>query len=325
MRDTITFGYDEAGNLASMNRSGTAADMTYIYDLLHGWVKQISSSGGFEQKLYREDNTGTKLFNGSISTMTWKEPGYSFLRRYNYTYDGINRLTEGRYYQLPIMNPVLLQGTGEELAGFGMEEESMPLGLIPVIDEPGNPILPNFNAADRYTERISYDRNSNITSIERYGMNNQRQYGLIDSLVISRNGNQLKSIEDYAEKHLTYTGASDFYDGCTYSNEYYYNANGALESDINRDIDLIQYDDLGNARCIYYFEHDQIEYIYAADGTKLRTIHRPASSTALTDSIDYIGNLILKNGQPSMYLFEGGYATFDTNGAINGWHYYIQD
>ena len=157
---------------------------------------------------------------------------------------------------------------------------------------------------------------------------------MIDSLVITRllsdanqvsNGNQLKTIEDYAEKHLTYTGASDFYDGYTYDTEYYYNANGALESDLNRDIDLIQYDDLGNARCIYYFEHDQIEYIYAADGTKLRTIHRPASSTALTESIDYVGNLILKNGQPSMYLFDGGYATFNSNGAVNGWHYYIQD
>ena len=325
MRDTITFGYDEAGNLASMNRSGTAADMTYIYDLLHGWVKQISSSGGFEQKLYREDNTGTKLFNGSISAMTWKEPGYSFLRRYNYTYDGINRLTEGRYYQLPIMNPVLLQGTGEELAGFGMEEESMPLGLIPVIDEPGNPILPNFNAADRYTERISYDRNSNITCIERYGMNDHHQYGKIDSLDIKYNGNQLKSIEDHAEKHLTYTGASDFYDGYTYTTEYGYNANGALDYDINRDIDLIQYDDLGNTRCIYYFGQNQIEYVYAADGTKLRTIHRPASSSALTDSIDYIGNLILKNGQPSMYIFDGGYASFGTNGAVDDWHYYIQD
>jgi RHS repeat-associated protein len=156
-------------------------------------------------------------------------------------------------------------------------------------------------------------------------MNNQRHYGLIDSLVITRNGNQLKAIEDYAQKHLTYTGASDFYDGYSYNTEYYYNANGALESDINRDIDLIQYDDLGNTRCIYYFGQNQIEYVYAADGTKLRTIHRPASSSALTDSIDYIGNLILKNGQPSMYLFDGGYASFDANGAVEGWHYYIQD
>lgn len=59
-------------------------------------------------------------------------------------------------------------------------------------------------------------------------------------------------------------------------------------------------------------DHSSIEYIYAADGTKLRTIHHPASSSSLTDSIDYIGNLILKNDKPLMYLFGGGYATFDT-------------
>ena len=72
-------------------------------------------------------------------------------------------------------------------------------------------------------------------------------------------------------------------------------------------------------------DHSSIGYIYAADGTKLRTIHRPASSSTLIDSTDYIGNLILKNGQPSMYLFDGGYASFNSNGAVNGWHYYIQD
>ncbi len=41
--------------------------------------------------------------------------------------------------------------------------------------------------------------------------------------------------------------------------------------------------------------------------------------------ITHSGNLILQNGQPSMYLFDGGYATFNSNGAVNGWHYYIQD
>ena len=40
---------------------------------------------------------------------------------------------------------------------------------------------------------------------------------------------------------------------------------------------------------------------------------------------DNLCNLILKNGQPSMYLFEGGYASFNSNGAVNGWHYYISD
>ena len=80
-----------------------------------------------------------------------------------------------------------------------------------------------------------------------------------------------------------------------------------------------------HCKAVQRHDHSSIGYIYAADGTKLRTIHRPAGSTALTDSIDYVGNLILNNGQPSMYLFEGGYASFNANGAVNGWHYYIQD
>ncbi|MBO7637127.1 MAG: hypothetical protein J6S89_11190 [Paludibacteraceae bacterium] len=33
----------------------------------------------------------------------------------------------------------------------------------------------------------------------------------------------------------------------------------------------------------------------------------------------------MKNGQPSMYLFDGGYASFNANGVVDGWHYYIQD
>jgi len=320
----MSLQYDAFGNIKNNDRGGTEADMSYTYDLLHGWVKEISSTGGFKQKLYREGNTDNPLFNGSISAMTWKVGDHGAVHRYDYTYDGLNRLTKAAYSQplISFDDPGLI----DSLVFLDPIPGHPTLNFIPVTGGIGDLIQPiDINATDRYTEQIWYDKNSNIEGLMRYGMNNQRQYGLIDSLVITRNGNQLKTIEDYAEKHLTYTGASDFYDGCTYSNEYSYNANGALESDLNRDIDLIQYDDLGNARCIYYFEHDQIEYIYAANGTKLRTIHRPASSSALTDSIDYIGNLILNNGQPSMYLFDGGYATFNQSGAVDGWHYYIQD
>ncbi len=329
IRDTMRFEYDSLGHVSSLNRYGNAADMNYQYDLVHGWLTAITSEGGFAQHLIRESHSTNPLYNGNIAAMTWAIPDDSYERRYDYTYDELSRLIEGHYSHYPTIlpHPGIIQSTGDSPLSLGEPSgEAMPIDLIPVT---GNGIgdLINPFAADRYTERIAYDRNSNISGIERYGMNNLHQYGLIDSLVITRNGNQLKTIEDYAVKQLTYTGASDFFDGYTYNNEYYYNANGALESDINRDIDLIQYDDLGNTRCIYYFEHDQIEYIYAADGTKLRTIHRPVASSALTDSTDYMGNLIFKNGQPSMYLFDGGYASYNSNGALSssGMHYYIQD
>ena len=327
--DTVivkTLVYDDWNNVTTTDRDGTAADMTYSYDLLHGWIKAINSTGGFLQKLYREDHSSHPLYNGSISAMTWKVPGNTFLRRYDYSYDGLNRLTEGAYSHQLVLGPFLNNLTGNDpLTLSELGEENLPLDLIPVTGRDlVGPKLPN--AVDRYTERIRYDKNSNITSIERYGMNNQHNYGLIDSLEITRNGNQLKAIEDYAEKQLTYTGASDFFDGYTSNNEYSYNVNGALVIDRNRYINQINYDNFGNTRNVIFGNHNQVEYIYAADGTKLRTIHRTVGgSNAYIDSIDYVGNLILKNGQPSMYMFDGGYATFNPNGAVNGWHYYIQD
>ena len=67
---------------------------------------------------------------------------------------------------------------------------------------------------------------------------------------------------------------------------------------------------------------------YSTYCTRLCTIHHLLSTLGVPkESIDYISNLILKNGQPSMYLFDGGYATFNTSGALSssGMYYYIQD
>ena len=41
------------------------------------------------------------------------------------------------------------------------------------------------------------------------------------------------------------------------------------------------------------------------------------------DSTDYLGNLILEDGEPSKYLFEGGYCSFDGDGI--SYHYYDRD
>ena len=124
--------------------------------------------------------------------MTWKVPGQNYVRRYDYTYDGMNRLVEGAYSHLRVFTPFpgIISSTGEEILSMG---GSSSLSLIPVIDTPGDLVGSiSINAADQYTERVSYDKNSflsdvtegnNITSLERYGMNNQHNYGLIDSVL----------------------------------------------------------------------------------------------------------------------------------------------
>ena len=69
-----------------------------------------------------------------------------------------------------------------------------------------------------------------------------------------------------------------------------------------------------------------IQYVYAPDGTKLRTVHKVSGigGSVTRDTTDYYGNLVLRNGHLSIYRFDGGYVSF-SNDTIDGWHYYIQD
>lgn len=60
------------------------------------------------------------------------------------------------------------------------------------------------------------------------------------------------------------------------------------------------------------------EYVYDAEGTKLRTTHIIGNDTMLTD---YCGNLIYENGVAAWLLTESGYITL----ADDKYHYYLKD
>ena len=61
-----------------------------------------------------------------------------------------------------------------------------------------------------------------------------------------------------------------------------------------------------------------ITYFYAADGTKVRTVHVVNGATTQTD---YCGNVIYENGVQKLLLTEEGYYDF-VNG---GYCYYLKD
>ncbi len=98
----------------------------------------------------------------------------------------------------------------------------------------------------------------------------------------------------------------DFADGDDKNKEHAYNGNGALTMDLNRSIDNIEYDLLGNPIKLTMEDNTKrIEYVYAADGRRLKTKHSYISYVTkprlhreiFSDSIEYIGNQILKNGK----------------------------
>ena len=90
-----------------------------------------------------------------------------------------------------------------------------------------------------------------------------------------------------------------------------------------------EYDLLGHPLKVSGSKSD-IEYVYAPDGRKLRATHKTYTSTTkktvkTSSTKDYINNYIFTNGKASMFSFDGGYYTFDAQGALNGCHYYIAD
>ena len=171
---------------------------------------------------------------------------------------------------------------------------------------------------DRFNEEITgYDKNGNILGIKRCGKRSEDEDGLIDNLVMSYNGNQLKAVSD------SVTGSAhadnfEFKDGADLPVEYYYDSNGNLIQDLNKKISEIQYNCLNLPSRIEFEDGGVISYLYDAKGIKFRTTHIIAGKTTTTD---YFDDAIYENGVLTTLLTELGYISL-----VDGkYHYYLKD
>ena len=232
----------------------------------------------FTQNLYYNTGNGTARYNGSISSMTWKAGNESTVRGYKFTYDGLDRL---------------LNATYGETAGI------------------------NANT-DRFSENVTaYDKNGNIKTLQRYGQTAASSYGLIDNLTFTLGGNQLTRVDD-AVATSAYNNGFEFKDGVKQANEYNYDSNGNLTKDLNKGITNISYNCLNLPSVVTFSDGSTITYTYAADGTKLKTVHKTGSTTTTTD---YCGNVVYENGVQKLLLTDEGYVTLSDN----KYHYYLKD
>ncbi|MCR5692108.1 MAG: hypothetical protein K6G62_07805, partial [Eubacterium sp.] len=210
-------------------------------------------------------------------------------RRYNYSYDGANRMTGANY--------------GEERTD-------------------GN----TSTATQNYNEWMEYDQNGNITKLYRNGKMQNGKYGYVDKLTtMGYSGNQLMVAKDTSNP-VTAEGSTDFKGPKDVNMRCTYNGVGSLTRDDSRGIALIEYDDMNNPKRIQFTNGNVTKYVYSATGEKLRTIYQTAvpnitvavgtaheltaSELLYADSTDYYhgGKLTVKNGKLDKYYFDGGYA-----------------
>ena len=171
---------------------------------------------------------------------------------------------------------------------------------------------------NRFNEEVTaYDKTGNILGIRRMGQTGAQEYGLVDNLALTYSGNQLTKVTDNAASSA-YNNGFEFKDGADKETEYIYDENGNLTQDLNRNIKDIQYNFLNLPQRIEFEDGSTTEYLYDAEGRKLRTVHRADGKTTTTD---YAGNLIYENGKPVRLITGYGYVSLPDG----MYHYYLQD
>ena len=165
--------YDEVGRLQSKYLGNQLDSLAYSYNI-RSWITGINKnfvSGGtanyFGQEMAYDDPTSVtgvnytaSEYNGNITGLTWKTKGDSAKRKYNFTYDTVNRLTRATF----------LQNTG-----FGWSNGTV----------------------DYSVQNLTYDGNGNIMTMFQKGLKLNTS-SLIDSLVYSyaTDSNQVIQVMD---------------------------------------------------------------------------------------------------------------------------------
>lgn len=206
---------------------------------------------------------------------------------------------------------------------------------------------------DHYGESVDYDRNGNVVALHRYGKRNNGSYGLTDDLQLHYVGNHIRGITD-RQGGLVYDGGFDFKPKkLDRHRPYEYNTVGALAHDPDRDV-TISYSVLGTPAMIAYGNGNTTEYIYDADGTKLKTTWKTRAANALCSMVaaeetgaeaetddgilsiqasvpsacvensrEQVGPFIFTDGKLEWVLFDGGFCLL--SGQYTAYCYYVCD
>jgi RHS repeat-associated protein len=264
--ESQTYDYNIRGWMLGANRdyakSTSSASNYFGFDLAYD-KQTIQPVGGSSIGSYAANQ-----LNGNISGMLWKSTGDDEIRKYDFTYDAMNRLTGADFNQYS--------------GGF------------------------NKNAGvDFSVTNLSYDANGNILSLWQKGWKLTGS-DFIDKLSYNYNSysNKLKNVVDAVQDKNTKLGDfrySSLYESTISQNkastatDYTYDDNGNLKKDLNKDIGTavangVSYNHLNLPSVITVEGKGTIQYIYDATGNKLKKI--TTEGAKLTTTVYLFGNYV---------------------------------
>ncbi|WP_237732411.1 DUF6443 domain-containing protein [Flavobacterium sp. UGB4466] len=252
--------YDDLGQLITKNIGNSLQKIDYSYNI-RGWLTGINNVENLQQdtdpldlfafKINYDKQPGNSqvqaLYNGNISETTWKTATDLSKRSYGYLYDKLNRLTNAMY---------------------GKPDDAIAV-------------------SGAYNESLSYDKNGNIKSLQRYGTSDAPSVVFqTDDLTyeyLNVNSNRLIKVTDGPAGNDN----DGFKDGNKTGDDFTYDLNGNLIADKNKNITAIQYNQLNLPKKITFGTTGSIEYIYNATGQKLEKFVKDKDGVVTTTN--YLG------------------------------------
>lgn len=274
MEDQV-YGYNIRGWLQGINKDFVKDVATNYFGFELGYDKAGTIIAG--------TNYNNPAYNGNISGTVWKNAGDGEKRKYDFTYDAVNRLTAADFNQYT-------SGSFNKTAGI-----------------------------DYSVSNLQYDDNGNIKTMQQQGW---KVGGIvtIDNLQYNyiANTNKLLNVIDASNDAATTLG--DFRSSSTYmtalggtkttaATDYSYDANGNLGIDKNKDITGITYNYLNLPYTITVSGKGTITYIYDAIGNKLekRSVEtNPPAGVSGTTTTTYLGSWVYQNNVLQYFGMEEG-------------------
>jgi RHS repeat-associated protein len=216
-------------------KSSSSTDKFFGFDL--GYDKTtVASLGSYTAAQY----------NGNIGGMVWKSTGDDEVRKYDFGYDRVNRLTAADFNQYT--------------SGF-----NKTAGL------------------DFSVSGLGYDANGNILTQSQNGWKVSGS-NFIDQLTYSytTNTNKLLGVTDGSNDYASKLGDFKYDANTKTSTDYTYDVNGNLIADNNKKISAISYNHLNLPSAITVTDKGSIAYTYDAAGNKLKKITTEGSSVTTT-------------------------------------------
>ncbi|SDL40554.1 DUF6443 domain-containing protein [Siphonobacter aquaeclarae] len=169
------------------------------------------------------------------------------------------------------------------------------------------------------SEAVAYDKNGNITSLQRSGSGGQW-----DNLTYSyfKNGNQgdfsgnrLMRVEDVSGN------SNGFQNGNNGSDDYDYDGNGNATKDLNKGLSSIEYNILNLVRKVTFANNPgkSYEYHYDASGTKIR-LNNSGTNTKYAGIFEYD-----QNNYVTRIATEEGQIAVTSNASNYEFQYYLKD